>query len=1000
MLKKIFFLIIIHLIVIRIHAQSEEFIFKNYDIQDGLCDNNVISIIEDQKGFIWIGTREGLSRFDGAEFKNFYFSDTSNTIGNYYSSFFKLESDKILMLNNSKLAVLNTSTNSLRLIPGFENYSVSVITDIGDSMYALHIENYIVIINKNFKIIGRIQFDKIKNAYLTTRRFSKGKILICNFYNFYVYDVATQKTTPFRLNFKQFYNPPFNTFRIEFIDETEKLIYISDYFSGLYVFDFDGQLVTKYSPDDSKKHIISSNVLNTIKTNSNQLWIGTDKGISIIHKGKTTSIQHSEGNNLSLKSNIVVALHSDKNNNIWIGTNQGISVFKNSLNKKVEKKIYTSDAAQNVANIAIENNDLFVASYLDKTHKINLHNNTIQTLNNTPGAWSIKNIDQKIYIYGSGKEIVIYDPKTNQYTRNDFLKNYFTQSDIVTLVFRHSSGDMWYSGNSGGGFVRVVAQSNQKEHYKRIQNNQPIFTSSYYHEAAEDAQKNIWFGVNKSNLVLKWDYTTKSFKEYDFNNRINGYKYIFGGIVSIKSDSEKNIWIAYEGGGIVKYDPINNKTENYSIENGLNSSFINNIEFDTKKRLWILTNKGVSCLNTITKTVHHMDVWDGFTVNPITYNVLKMDSKRNLMWIGSTNSLYSFNPDKIIRNKSNTTKIYLDGVKVNNTKYVSLTSTPFEFKPNENNLEFEIVAVDIENGKNLEYSYKLEGFNNRWIDLKKNRTILFPKLNAGKYIFNARVRAKGSNNWVHLSQPFAFSIHHYWYETWWFYTLLVIAILALLLFIISFYFKQKLEKQKVELEKQKAIEDERKRIAKDMHDDLGSGLTKITYLSQMAMLNKNNDENISNINKTSTELVESMSEIIWVMKDENNSWEELLLFIKKYAVEYCGNNNLLVHFDYPETLLQSELSGEKRRNLFLSIKEILHNIVKHAKATDVSMKVIQNDTIHIIIADNGIGMSASKRNKPSGGNGQKNITERMKSVNASFSIEENNGTKIHFIIPI
>ena len=1000
MLKKIAFFIFIQLIVITTHAQSNGFIFKNYDDQDGLCDNNVNAIIEDQNGFIWIGTREGLSRFDGAEFKNFYFSDASNAIGNYYSSFYTLESDKILLLNNSKLAVLNTSTNSLQLVPNFKKHTVSTITDMGDSMYALQVKNSIIVINKNFETVGKVQFDDIKNTYLTTRKFSKGKILICNFYDFYVYDALTKKTTPFPLNFKQFYNPPFNTFRIEFIDETEKLIYISDYFTGLYVFDFEGKLVTKYSQYTPKKHIISSNVLHLIKTNSNQYWVATDKGISIIENDKTTSIQHSEGNDLSLKSNTVTVLRSDKNNNIWIGTNRGISVFKSNLNKKVEKKIYTPDATQNVTNIAIENNDLYVASYLSKTYKFNLQNESNQPLNNTPGAWSVKNIDGKIYTYGASKEVVVYDPSTNQYTRNDFLKNYFTQTDIVTLIFKHSSGDMWYSGNSGGGFVRVVAYSNQIEHYKKVQNNKTIFSSSYYHEAAEDAEKNMWFGVNKSNLLLKWDYKRKTFKEYDFNNLKNGYKNIFGGIVSIKSDTKKNIWIAFEGGGIIKLDPIKNKFVHFSIENGLNTNFINNIEFDSKKRLWMLTNKGVSCLNTETKSVHHMDVWDGFTENPLSYNVLKMDLKRNIMWIGSTNCLYSFNPDKIIRNKSNTTKIYLDAVKVNNSTQIDITSIPFNFRPNENNLEFEIVAVDIENGENLEYSYKLDGFNNQWIKLRKNRSILFPKLNAGYYTFNVRVRAKGSTYWIYLNKPFSFRIEEYWYQTLWFKTLLILSVFGILLFIVSLFFKRKLEKHKVELEKQKAIEDERKRIAKDMHDDLGSGLTKITYLSQMAMLNKSSDDNLVNINKTSTELVESMSEIIWVMKDENNSWEELLLFIKKYAVEYCSNNNLSVHFDYPETLIQFEVSGEKRRTIFLSIKEVLHNIVKHAEATDVTIKVIQNNTIHIIISDNGIGITTSKGSKTSSGNGQKNISERMKSVNATFTIEENNGTQIHFIIPI
>ncbi|MBN8641501.1 MAG: hypothetical protein J0L86_06770 [Flavobacteriales bacterium] len=1000
MLKKIFFCVVFQLIVIQTNAQSKEFMFKNYDIQDGLCDNNVNSIVEDQKGFIWIGTREGLSRFDGAEFKNFYFSDASKNLGNYYSSFIKFESDKILLLNNSKLAILNTSTNSLQLVTSLKEYSISSVTDIGDSMYALNIKNYFLIVNKKFEIIDKIQFDKVKNAYITTRKLSNGKLLICNFYDFYEYDIASKKLSPYHLDFKTFFNPPFNTFRIERTDEKQQLIFISDYFSGLYVFNYSGKLITKFSHRDTKKYIVSSNVLGIVPTNNNTLWIATDNGISIMNGLKTTSIQHNESDNLSLKSNIVTSLYLDKNQNMWIGTNQGISVYRNNLNKKVEKKLYTSNPNDNVSNIAIENNELFVGSYLNKTYKINQNTGTIETLVNTPGAWSIKNIDGEIYIYGSDKKIVTYNPKTKQYNQNDFLKNYFTQSDIVTLAFKHSSGDLWYSGNSGGGFVRVVAHSNQIEHYKRIQNNKAIFTSSYYHEAAEDAEKNMWFGVNKSNLLLKWDYKTKKFQEIDFNNRKECAKTIFGGIVTIKTDAEKNLWIAYEGGGIIKFNPVKNSVEHFSIENGLNTNFINNIEFDSKKRLWILTNKGVSCLNTVTKTVYHMDVWDGFTENPLTYNVLKMDANRHLMWIGSTNCLYSFNPDKIIQNKSNATKIYLDGVKVNNTNYINLNSSPFQFQPNENNLEFEIVAVDIENGENLEYSYKLEGFNNQWVNLRKDKSILFSKLNAGYYTFNARVRTKGNNNWIYLSQPFSFSIDNYWYQTLWFKTLLVLGVLALTFFIISLYFKRKLERQKVELEKQKAIEDERKRIAKDMHDDLGSGLTKITYLSQMAMLNKSSDENIVNINKTSTELVESMSEIIWVMKDENNSWEELLLFIKKYAVEYCGNNKLSVHFDYPETLLQSELSGEKRRNIFLSIKEVLHNIVKHAKASEVTVQVIQSDKVHIIITDNGIGITTSKSQKPSSGNGQKNISERMKLVNATFSIEENNGTKIHFILPI
>lgn len=208
-----------------------------------------------------------------------------------------------------------------------------------------------------------------------------------------------------------------------------------------------------------------------------------------------------------------------------------------------------------------------------------------------------------------------------------------------------------------------------------------------------------------------------------------------------------------------------------------------------------------------------------------------------------------------------------------------------------------------------------------------------------------------------------------------------------------------IEMQKIVLEKQTALENERTRIAADMHDDLGSGLTKINYLSQMALANKDNEVNLKKIHKTSSELVENMSEIIWAMKEENNSIEDLITYIKMYAVDFLESNSLEFKISIPETFTSLVVKGETRRTIFLSVKEALHNIVKHAHAKTVKITIELDDDFKIRIEDNGIGFEEHQV-KLGHGNGLNNMKKRIKSINGSTEIILNNGTTIIFLIPI
>jgi signal transduction histidine kinase len=201
--------------------------------------------------------------------------------------------------------------------------------------------------------------------------------------------------------------------------------------------------------------------------------------------------------------------------------------------------------------------------------------------------------------------------------------------------------------------------------------------------------------------------------------------------------------------------------------------------------------------------------------------------------------------------------------------------------------------------------------------------------------------------------------------------------------------------QKEVMEKQTALENERSRVASDMHDDLGSGLTKIKYLSDIPLQSEKVYENLPKIKSIASDLVENMSEIIWALKEENDTLENLLTYIKKYAAEYLEDNQIDVKVHIPEEMPLFIVKGDIRRNIFLSVKEVLHNVVKHAEAHQVEIKISTENTLEIIIQDDGKGFDLEKATK---GNGLKNLQKRWDKLGGLFEIKSKQGTQVRFSI--
>lgn len=215
----------------------------------------------------------------------------------------------------------------------------------------------------------------------------------------------------------------------------------------------------------------------------------------------------------------------------------------------------------------------------------------------------------------------------------------------------------------------------------------------------------------------------------------------------------------------------------------------------------------------------------------------------------------------------------------------------------------------------------------------------------------------------------------------------------------------KLETERKEFEKQIAIvttrQEERDRISADMHDELGSGMTAIRLMSEIVKT-KMKDQSFPELEKISNsanDLLGKMNSIIWTMKSSNDTLESLVAYLRSHALEYFESTPITCRVHVPDVIPPTEMSGEKRRNIFLSVKESLNNIMKHAQATEVTIQInIVNKELHIIVSDNGVGIDTEKLRRF--GNGLSNMKRRMESINGDFKVETNGGSVITFISPL
>ena len=517
-------------------------------------------------------------------------------------------------------------------------------------------------------------------------------------------------------------------------------------------------------------------------------------------------------------------------------------------------------------------------------------------------------------------------------------------------------------------------------------------------ELTKDHYGNIWV-ENRANEVMVFSVHPEMPEKYLQPEK--HYEKEFKGIDirSASFDSSGSLWIGSRARGLFRASFYNNDVSlvEFTKKDGLSDNFNAYLACDAANNIWSCSPSG---LDKISFDKNKFIVTNVTGQNNLFGKVIKVVFVRDTAWaLTEAGTIIKIKQEENI-STGYTPRLYLAYAKKGRD---TIRAAPFYKLPwFDNDLSFYFAATSFFQESQIQYSYRLSGEGNAtWSEPSPNAFISFVNLAPGNYTLQTRVSFPAGRYADQIIET-PVSIIPPWWKTKLFRLLAVVLIITLSLAVMRIYLRRKLAKQRILLEKQQAIQKERTRIATDMHDDLGAGLSRIKFLSEIIKLKQQSrqdtEEYILRIGDYAKDMIGKMGEIVWALNEKNDSVGNLVAYSRLYAAEYLAQNGITVNVQTPESFLDVFVTGEIRRNIFLTIKEALHNVVKHAKADHVNIHISIDRNIMITIADNGIGIDQDNIRPFS--NGISNMQKRIQEIGGVLEIKNNNGTNIYINVPI
>ena len=321
------------------------------------------------------------------------------------------------------------------------------------------------------------------------------------------------------------------------------------------------------------------------------------------------------------------------------------------------------------------------------------------------------------------------------------------------------------------------------------------------------------------------------------------------------------------------------------------------------------------------------------------------------------------------------------------------TVSGLQLAPEFHRLEFEFTSLSFGPPENIHFRYQLEGFDDHWRGTENLRSAIYSRLPAGHY----RFRVQGCNSdgiWNEQGASLAFAVAPFFWQTWWFRLTAILVFTFSVVAVVRYVSFRRLRTKLQVLEQQAALDKERARIARDIHDDLGGSLTQMALLSGLAQRDVQKPgrvvEHVQQISDAAQQVIKSLDEIVWAVNPRNDTLPDLINYLGQFAVEFLRTAGIQCQAELPDLPPRYPVTSETRHHLYLVVKETLNNIARHAQASRVQFRVdVTDQKARIVIEDNGKGFHNGEADAFA--NGVRNMRQRMEEIGGSFNIQSNDG---------
>jgi len=1009
--------IFLHNIIISTIIYSQNLRFHHLTLENGLSNTHVYCIAQDKNGYIWIGTQDGLNKFDGYNFKYYYNIPYDTTTINDNTVFSILpENDTLMWVGTFRgLNKFNPSTNKFKSISfGIygTSYMISPIKDIKKDK------------NGNLWLAttgeGIVKYNPIKNTY---KEFPINKESLkpeLTRYSCLLIDennkiwagtdgagiiiLDTLSGNIKQLIDKNDLNSLQGNENILFIYKDKNKIWIGTRERGLFLYNTETSKFKRYYFNHNDDFSIGGNeVYCCLKDTKGNLWFGVNDGGLNLFKPETEKfirIWHKPGNKYGLLNNKIRLLFEDNQKNFWILSYQkDFNIYHDYHNffKYYDPSADNFNETKVVISIAMDHQkNLWVGTDGGGLKYIDRQKNKILTyhpdLNNLPDKVIMTifiNDDKKLWLGTYTNGLVYFDPQNNKYKifKNNPADKWSLSNNYVTHIIKDHNNNLWIATNGGG--LNLMKKNEIGKFIHFTQENNPYgntyIINNWINCLMEDKKGRIFIGTYMGFSILNPE--TFIIKNYQRKNT-NKNELSHNTVYSIFQDSKNRIWLGTQN-GFNLFDEKNNSFISFTIDDGLPNNVINKILEDEYGNLWISTNKGLSCFIPDKKIFKNYFSTDGLQSDEFFRNC-GFKGFNNELFFGGINGITSFSPDEKILNYDIPEVIITDfkifnkninPLKVNfkNISYVDTINLTHKDK----SFSIEFSAIHYTAPEKILYKYKLEGFDKNWNTIgSKYRYVTYTNLKPGIYKFHIKASSIDgiwSNKYKTLTIVIKPSI-------WQTNVAKLIYILTIIFLSYAIYYftkhrikeKHKYEFEVLKREKINELNQEKIRFFTNISHEIRTPLTLIISPLEQLLKNKDINKEIYNkleiINRNAKRIFRLINQLLDLRKIESGKmnlkveYNDIIKFIREIVIlfeEYAREKNINLYFDSDNHTYYTWFDVDKLDKIIFNI---LSNAFKYTNSkgtieVTIKRKILKDKEnnekpfVEIAISDTGSGIS-------------------------------------------